>query len=209
MSPLRSLSLGLSLLLAPLAPAAQELRACDQPYFQGHCESFGFGVRNLRAYHFNDRMVSVEVLGGRWLLCEHADFRGDCVILRHPVEDLAELDLDAAVSSLRPLARGERGGEPRVGVELFEHAQFRGRSAIFTFEVGHLGRYGWNDLASSVRVLGGAWELCRHSRFRDCQPVEGDLLNLGTLGLNDQVSSLRPLGFEFGPRLERKDLGEE
>lgn len=188
---------------------AQELLACEQSHFQGRCERFGFGVRNLKAYGFNDRIVSVEIPRGRWLLCEHADFRGECVILRGSVPDLAEFDLDAAVSSLRPLSRRERGGEPAAGIELFEHAGFRGRQALFTAEAANLGRFGWNDIASSLRVWGGAWEVCRHSRFRDCVLIEGDVPNLGALGLNDEISSLRPLGgFERGG-LYRKGLEEE
>lgn len=203
------IALGILLLSARQGVLAQELSACDQAHFQGRCERFAFGVRNLKAYGFNDRIVSVEVLRGRWLLCEHADFRGDCIVLRNSVPDLAEFDLDAAVSSLRPLSRGERGGEPTTGIELFEHAGYRGRQAIFTGEIANLGRHGWNDVASSVRVLGGTWLLCRHSRFRDCVEVKADLPNLGALGLNDEVSSLRPSGVADGGRLDRKWLGEE
>ncbi len=61
--------------------------------FPGPTRAFcGFGVRNLKAYGFNDRIVSVEILRGRWLLCEHADFRGDCIVLRNSeIPDLAEV----------------------------------------------------------------------------------------------------------------------
>ncbi len=209
MPEIRSIGLVTVALLAQGAAHAQELMACDQPHFQGRCERFAFGVRNLKAYDFNDRMVSVEILRGRWLLCEHADFRGDCIVLRSSVPDLAEFDLDVAVSSLRPLARRERGGEPAAGIELFEHAGFRGRQAIFTDEAANLGRFAWNDIASSLRVWGVAWEVCRHSRFRDCLRVDGEVPNLGALGLNDQISSLRPLtGFERGA-IQRKALEDE
>ena len=74
-------------------------------------ESEGFAGRNFTAnqqignfanYGFNDRASSVVVLGTRWEVCEDANFRGRCVVLRpgrYP--SLAAMGLNDRVSSVR------------------------------------------------------------------------------------------------------------
>jgi uncharacterized protein YcfJ len=61
-------------------------------------------VVNFRDYGFNDRASSVVVFGDLWEACEHAEFRGSCVILRpgrYP--SLAAMGLNDRISSVRAL----------------------------------------------------------------------------------------------------------
>lgn len=92
--------------------------------------------------------------------------------------------LVAAASIAVPLGAAE--------IVLYEHVDFTGQSLRLDAASGSLVK-AWNDRASSLRVTGGAWEVCRHAEFRDCQVVEGEVANLKDLGWNDAVSSLRPV----------------
>jgi hypothetical protein len=51
---------------------------------------------------FTNRAGSVEVFGGRWELCDQADFRGHCTLVTRSVTDLGTLGLRDRVSSIRP-----------------------------------------------------------------------------------------------------------
>jgi Zn-dependent protease with chaperone function len=77
-------------------------------------------------------------------------------------------------------------------VELYEHIDFGGKS-LRILEGSSLLDRAWNDRVSSLRVRDGKWEICRHSEFRDCRTVDGDLADLRSLGWNDVISSLRPM----------------
>ena len=48
-------------------------------------------------------------------------------------------------------------------ITLFEHSYFRGRSLAVTSDVANLPRW-FNDVASSVRVRRGTWQLCTEQR---------------------------------------------
>lgn len=81
-------------------------------------------------------------------------------------------------------------------VTFFEHDGFRGRSFTTDRPVGDFSRFGFNDRASSVIVRSGRWELCDDARFGGrCVVLRpGRYRSLGSMGLNDRVSSVRPAG---------------
>jgi uncharacterized protein YcfJ len=80
-------------------------------------------------------------------------------------------------------------------ITLFEHDGFRGRSVDIDRSVQDLGRSGFNDRASSAIVRGGRYEVCDDARFRGRCVVlrQGQYPSLGAMGLNDRVSSIRPV----------------
>lgn len=82
----------------------------------------------------------------------------------------------------------------------FEHDAFRGRSFGTSNPVRDFTRFGFNDRASSMVVRGSPWEVCSDARFGgNCVVVRpGRYGSLRSLGLNDRVSSARPL--RRGPR---------
>lgn len=57
-------------------------------------------VRTLDAYDFNDQAGSIIVNEGRWELCEHADFRGKCVVLGPGRYEFLD-DMNNRISSVR------------------------------------------------------------------------------------------------------------
>lgn len=82
--------------------------------------------------------------------------------------------------------------EARDGVVLFEHGGFDGDSREITGDLADLGKVGFHDRASSMRVRGGTWILCEHTNYRGrCAEIKGDVSDFGRFGLNDKVSSIR------------------
>jgi uncharacterized protein YcfJ len=80
-------------------------------------------------------------------------------------------------------------------VTFFEDADFSGRSITVERSMGNFDRAGFNDRASSAIVRGGWWEVCEDARFSgQCVTLRpGSYTNFASMGLNDRVSSVRPL----------------
>ena len=82
----------------------------DQPNFQGNSVTITQSASDLGKWRFNDRAQSGR-FQGRWLICEHDDFKGRCQEVRGDVANLHTYGLMAQVSSLEP-AGGARPGGP-------------------------------------------------------------------------------------------------
>jgi uncharacterized protein YcfJ len=80
-------------------------------------------------------------------------------------------------------------------VSFYEQDGFRGRSFTTQERIGNLERSGMNDRASSVIVTGQRWEACEDVRFSGrCTVLRpGQYPTLSAMGLNDRISSVRPL----------------
>lgn len=115
---------------------------------------------------------------------------------------LRPLALLAAIAALALPAvadHGRRGG----GLTLYDGAEFRGEAVSFDRAVARLPSARFNDRAGSVSVS-GSWELCSDSNFRGrCEIVSGDVGDLRRIGLNNNVSSIRPAGRGYGGGYDR------
>lgn len=80
-------------------------------------------------------------------------------------------------------------------ITFYEDDGFQGRSFRADRQIGNFERFGFNDRASSVIVDRGRWEVCEDAGFSGrCVVLRpGQYDSLGTMGLNDRVSSVRPL----------------
>jgi hypothetical protein len=81
----------------------------DQPNFQGDSVTITQSAPDLGKWRFNDRAQSAR-FEGRWLICEHDDFKGRCQEVRGEVPNLHTLGLMAQVSSMEPTGRPGGGG---------------------------------------------------------------------------------------------------
>ena len=83
-------------------------------------------------------------------------------------------------------------------VVFYEHDGFGGRNFQADRQIANFERFGFNDRASSVVVLSGRWEVCTDRRFEGrCVVVRpGRYPTLNALGLNDRLSSVRPVSRE-------------
>ena len=161
--------------------------------FRGQSRTFDGFVENLSEAGFNDRIESLSIGSGVWEGCEHANFRGRCVVFDGDEWDLGYRELGRRISSLRPI-EDEHVDYRDVGsvVILYEHEGFRGETRRLGRDLRELSAIGFENRASSVRVRGGAWELCDAPGFRGhCIVVTDDVTNLRERGINDRVSSIR------------------
>jgi hypothetical protein len=71
-----------------------------QAGFGGRRAQLHSDVRMLEDYDFNDRAGSVIIDEGNWELCEHADFRGQLILLRPGRYEFLN-DMNNRISSLR------------------------------------------------------------------------------------------------------------
>lgn len=80
-------------------------------------------------------------------------------------------------------------------ITFYEGDGWRGRAFTSNSQVRDLSRNGFNDRASSVVVERGQWEVCEDANFRgQCMVLRrGSYETLGGMGLNNRISSVRPL----------------
>jgi uncharacterized protein YcfJ len=80
-------------------------------------------------------------------------------------------------------------------VTFYENDAFQGRTFSTQKSVASMERSGFNDRASSVVVVGQRWQACEAARFAGrCTVLRpGQYPSLVAMGLNDRISSVRPL----------------
>jgi uncharacterized protein YcfJ len=86
-------------------------------------------------------------------------------------------------------------------ITFYENEDFRGRSFAASSWVNDFTRYGFNDRASSTIVTSGRWEVCEDVRFEGrCAVLRpGNYDSLRAMGMNDRISSVRPVGMARQP----------
>lgn len=85
-------------------------------------------------------------------------------------------------------------------ITIYQSPNFSGRNFSANTSVPNLANVGFNDRASSVQIRAGTWQLCADDFFRgQCVTLQpGNYSNLGAIGLNNAISSLREVGWSGG-----------
>ncbi len=101
-------------------------------------------------------------------------------------------------ATLRPIVAAAAllaAGQAFAQVTFYENEGFRGRAFSTDRQLADFKRQGFNDRASSVVVDRGRWEVCEDARFGGRCAVlrRGSYDSLQRLGLNDRISSVRPV----------------
>jgi uncharacterized protein YcfJ len=80
-------------------------------------------------------------------------------------------------------------------ITFYEGEHFGGRVFSTDKRIANFQRFGFNDRASSVIVGRGIWEVCEQARFEGrCMVLRrGSYDSLSRMGMNDRVSSVRPV----------------
>lgn len=86
-------------------------------------------------------------------------------------------------------------GQAGAQVIFYEQEGLRGRTFPANGPVDNFERFGFNDRASSAVVQRGQWEVCEDAYYRGrCVALRpGQYPSLGALGMNNRISSVRPL----------------
>ena len=99
----------------PQAPDRYNIALFQHGNYNGKFLGFDEGVADLSRFNFNDTASSVVVTRGTWLLCEDAEYRGDCELVDASLDDLAVIDLNDRVTSFRRYDLGRDGPDRRRG----------------------------------------------------------------------------------------------
>lgn len=85
-------------------------------------------------------------------------------------------------------------------ITLYQHPGFQGRNITTGDAVPNLARAGFNDMASSIVVRSGLWEVCTDAYFHgNCATLRpGEYQRIDST-LNDRISSARQVGYEPVP----------
>ena len=171
--------------------------------FHGINSNFRTDVPDLRKYSMNDRVDSLQIARGEiWEVCVDINYKGRCQVFSGDDADLGRVGWGGMISSLRklndndPRGRG-RGETPSLASErsrmvLFDTVEFGGQA--FTLADTSMSLRALNNRAGSVKVYGGAWELCDGDRFQGhCATVTSSVSDLTRIGLRDKVRSARPV----------------
>ena len=194
-------------LAAAGSAAADSITFYQDDNYRGRQFTADQPVPNFDRSGFNDRVNSAVVHDGRWEICVDAEFRGGCGVLGPG----AYPDLGAyagRISSVRPLEgrysdnrpdnrSDDRGRNREARAMLFEGPNLSGRSFALNDAVSNMGRTGFNDRASSLRVDRGYWIFCSDSEFRgECRTFgPGEYASLP--GLNNVISSGRRISNDY------------
>ena len=182
------------------APVVAQAIFYENENFQGRSFITGQPIENFDRFGFNDRASSVEVIGERWEICEDTRFSGRCVVLRPGrYASLAAMGLNNRASSVR-VATGIAPPAPPPAVLVsqavfYENENFQGRSFTTGQPIANFERFGFNDRASSVEVIGERWEVCEDAFFSGrCMVLRpGRYPSLAAMGLNNRASSVRAI----------------
>ena len=105
----------------------------------------------------------------------------------------------------RPPLRGHYGARD-ASVTLYTDSYDRGASLGINRGIRDLSRYRFNDNVSSIQIRSGQWEVCEHANFQGrCQIIDASVDRLNGLRLNDNISSIRPVGSTGHDRWDRHD----
>jgi hypothetical protein len=180
----------------------------DITFYQGenyHGKPFTTGrqVANLERFGFNDRASSAVVRGKAWEVCDDVRFGGRCVILRPgDYPSLTAMGLSDRISSVREAGRRAPVASAPAAPQItfYEREEYRGRTFTTEQPVRDLDRFGFNNRASSVVVVGDRWEVCEDARFGGrCLTLRpGNYPSLASMGLDRRITSARSLDRHAG-----------
>jgi hypothetical protein len=173
------------------------------PNFTGESATFRNDTPDLRAFGLNDKISSIQIPNGEsWEVCQDINYANRCQMVSGSISDLRSMGWNDKISSLRRVRgfQGQQGGvytpnypgnypgySQGQGLVIYDRAGFRGASRTVTAQTSNLG-----NRAGSVQVQGGgAWELC--DRTGRCATVSQNVSDLSQLGLNGQITSVRPV----------------
>jgi uncharacterized protein YcfJ len=85
-------------------------------------------------------------------------------------------------------------------VTLYSHQDFHGQQFTANGTVRNMDRSGFNDRASSAVVNDGTWQVCEDAGFNGrCVILRpGEYPSLAQMGLQNQISSIRPVEGRYG-----------
>lgn len=184
--------------------SGSEIILYDDVNFRGGQVTLDRFNDSLGTVNFNDRASSIVVRSGRWQVCANSRYLGQCQVIDSNVSNLSVIGLNNRITSIRPLDSGYSGR--RSELVLYQDPEFRGRRVVLDAFNDSIGDIRFNDIASSAEVFGGTWEICADSHYGGrCERISGRVRFLSSIGLNDRITSARPIGDGYSNRAYQND----
>lgn len=122
---------------------------------------------------------------------------------------LTEVTVKRTLTALLAAAGLVLAGQAAAQITLFQDDGFQGRRFSTDHPVDNFANSGFNDEVSSAEVRGGSWQVCTDAYFKGrCVVLRpGSYPSVGALGLNDRISSVRPID-RYGRGDEREYHGD-
>jgi hypothetical protein len=167
----------------------------DDPGYRGRTLMLVVDAPDLLGTGLDRQVTSLQLAAGEvWQICSERQYYGRCETVTSSEPDLRRLGWNDAIASLRRVRGGPIGG-PGVpaGLELFSGTRYTGQRRAIGVADENLRESDFNDRASSLRVARGeVWEICAHAGYEDCRVVDENVPDLAAVGLNREISSVRP-----------------
>ena len=132
-----------------------------------------------------------EAIKGSWAVYNDTDYQGTPIII-NPDSAVARPEV---VEPLFTNSNTIQSVKPLIGqIILYKNFNYTGDSLVLTESTPNLGVYGWNDAASSARVICGKWELYQGTNYQsNHSTTSGDPEALSPIpGIpNDSLSSVK------------------
>ena len=117
-------------------PRSYDIALFADGNYGGVFVGFDEGVADLSQYRFNDTASAIMINRGDWLVCEHADYRGQCELLEASTGNLSSLGLNDKITSIRPYNVRREGPwrrpvPPVTGPIRDTHGGFEGEQTVF------------------------------------------------------------------------------
>ena len=195
---------------AAFAASGPELRLYEDPNYGGHELRIVGPQATLEGSGLNNRISSIHVVSGRWVLCSRSEYRGDCLTFSRHVPNLRDYGFNNDVTSMYPVKTAGWSGAfgpawegmwngvayvsappPEGSIVLFEEKNFQGRWVVVNLGIDDMPEAGFIDQFSSVAVMpGSVWKMCSQPNYRSpCLYVADDIDDLA--GIFDyRISSL-------------------
>ncbi|MGZ5200978.1 MAG: beta/gamma crystallin-related protein [Telluria sp.] len=150
--------------LTLVAQAAQaQISLYDREGLHGRVFSTERPVRDFSRVGFNDRATSLIVESGRWEVCDDANFRGQCMVLRRGTyNSLDQMGMNDRISSVRPVG-GRTQYDNEIDAPPQNHAyEFRRRANEGIYQA---------RVTSAHAVVGAPEQRCWIAREQVSQPA--------------------------------------
>lgn len=184
---------------------AQSLVLYESDRFGGERVALDAASPDLGAQGFRNRTGSIVVGTGRWEVCTEPQFSGTCIVfsagrydvlpsgVAQRIASARPVTVTAADSSYYPVPMPSPGYGGGAALTLYEHAGQGGRSLQAGGAMPNLNDQGFNDIASSIEVRSGRWQLCANANYTaPCAVFGPGRYDLGG-EMQDSVSSVRPV----------------
>lgn len=99
-----------------------------------------------------------------------------------------------SVIALANAGQASQGPNSASGLSVYDEPRFRGERVFIGGSTPDLKELGFDNRISSVRLVGGVWDLCSEPNFRGrCLRVTGEIVSFAGTGLDNGISSIRRL----------------